>query len=142
MRNKKKGEDGKKENKIEEGKKKHTHAHTYTPVEEGRWGETSKARTEHGRRMTKKEQKHGRERVSGRVPAGINRIEFTGERGGKRRRKRRRRRGADHDLADFQRSCTSRGGVCAILNAAEPPPDAARPIARPSPLRELGGCER
>lgn len=49
---------------------------------------------------------------------------------------------ADHDLADFQRSCTSRGGVCAILNAAEPPPDTARPIARPSPMRELGGCER
>lgn len=50
--------------------------------------------------------------------------------------------GADHDLADFQRSCTSRGGVCAILNAAEPPPGAARPMARPFPMRELGGCER
>lgn len=50
--------------------------------------------------------------------------------------------GADHDLADFQRSCTSRGGVCAILNAAEPPPDTARPMARPFPMRELEGCER
>lgn len=44
--------------------------------------------------MTKKEQKRGRERVSGRGPAGINRIEYTGERdeedgGGEGGRKRR-----------------------------------------------------
>lgn len=31
--------------------------------------------------MTKKEQKRERERVSGRVPAGINRIDYMGERG-------------------------------------------------------------
>jgi len=42
--------------------------------------------------MTKKEQKRGRERVSGPGLAGINKIEYTGERGRRKRNWRRRRR--------------------------------------------------